>query len=73
LAEKVPEEPEAPEEPEVPPGRSAASTLGAGLAVGAGCFLYLAYVSFKESQWGLWRKLVFVTAGAAVMGIFSLF
>ncbi len=44
------------------------SVLGSVLALGAGGFLYLAYLSFKERQWGLAPSLVLVVVGALLVG-----
>ena len=46
--------------------------LGAALAFGAGGFLYLAYVSFRERHWGLVPSLVVVALGALVIGMIRL-
>ncbi|MCZ7568647.1 MAG: hypothetical protein M5U01_08650 [Ardenticatenaceae bacterium] len=44
------------------------SVLGNVLAFGAGGFLYLAYLSFKERQWGLASSLALVVVGALLVG-----
>lgn len=43
--------------------------LGAALAVGAGGFLYLAYLSWRERQWSLLPSLAFVVLGALIVGV----
>lgn len=48
------------------------TTLGTSMALGAGGFLYLAYVSQKEIRWEFWRSLFFVIVGAAIMAVFRL-
>lgn len=40
------------------------TVLGSTLAVGAGGFLYLAYLSFQERQWGLVSSLAVVVIEA---------
>ena len=42
--------------------------LGAVLALGAGAFLYLAYASWQEREWGLLQSLVVALIGVALMG-----
>jgi len=49
------------------------TTLGIGLALGAGGFLYLAYISQQEIRWEVWRSILFIVIGAAIMALFRLF
>jgi hypothetical protein len=53
------------------PGISPA-ILGAVLAAGAGGFLYLAYVSWKERRWGLGPSLGVAGVGVAVIALVKL-
>ncbi len=53
------------------PGLSRA-TLGDVLAIGAGGFLYLAYLSWREHQWSLLPSLVFVGVGALIIAALRL-
>ena len=46
----------------------APSVLGGLLALGAGGFLYLAYLSWQERQWGIGRSTVAALVGVAVVG-----
>ena len=45
--------------------------LGATLAVGAGGFLYLAYLSWKEREWGVGPSLAVAAAGVVVIALFK--
>jgi len=49
-----------------------AEVLGAALALGAGGFLYLAYLSFRERQWPLAPSLLMVALGTLVIGAMRL-
>ncbi len=44
------------------------SVLGSVLALGAGGFLYLAYLSFKERRWGPVPSLIVLIVGALLIG-----
>ena len=46
--------------------------VGAALALGAGGFVYLAYLSWKEHEWERWPSLAVVVAGLAAMGAMRL-
>ncbi len=49
-----------------------AKVLGSALAVGAGGFAYLAYLSFHERVWSLAPSLVFVLLGTLLVGLIRL-
>lgn len=53
------------------PGLSPA-VLGAALAIGAGGFLYLAYLSWREHQWTLDPSLALTVLGALLIGAIRL-
>ncbi|HEX5416967.1 MAG TPA: hypothetical protein VFZ25_14990 [Chloroflexota bacterium] len=48
------------------------SILGAALAFGAGGFLYLAYLSWREHHWSLLPSLALVVVGALLIGVIRL-
>ncbi len=48
------------------------TVLGAAMALGAGGFAYLAYLSFWERRWGLLPSLALVALGVLAMGIIRL-
>lgn len=45
------------------------SVLGAALAFGAGGFLYLAYLSWREHQWSPLPSIALTVAGALLIGV----
>jgi len=47
-------------------------TLGAALAVGAGGFLYLGYVSWRERRWSLAKSSLVAGAGVALLAALAL-
>lgn len=53
------------------PGLSPA-VLGDALALGAGGFLYLAYLSWREHQWSLVPSVALVALGALLIGVIRL-
>jgi zinc transporter ZupT len=44
------------------------AVLGAALAIGAGGFLYLAYLSFKEARWSPVRSIAVAALGVLLIG-----
>lgn len=48
------------------------SALGAALAFGAGGFLYLAYLSWREHHWSLLPSLAMAIVGALIIGTIRL-